>query len=421
MSKLTYEDKINIYINKKNGMSEKEHHSKHYCYRYTFSSKIECGICGSNYVHRISCNQKGKKYFYWSCYNKVTLKEKCPKSLTIREDILKEMFIEVYNSITTQKHKTRDRLIKAIKETITSEDNKKELSKLYSEVQTLQKRLSNLIDLKLDNIENKDVYNEKEEEISNKIKMLNEQIELLEYKDISKRLKDIEKIINEAAYILRKRKQFKGLEKLGVYAAKVDPFNEWEELIMEAMVETRRYDEAEELYTDVVDYYLRECGIYPSSRLLEILEKYSNQMNHAHEILENIQEGMNEQEETERGGYFCSYPVFRGIYQASIRIMKRTRVPVYLMLCTLEDEEGRQVQSETKMNKYSRQLKKCVGESIRYSDIYTSYGKVQFLIMLIGIKREDCEIVKKRINRQFAKKNPRAAEKCHVNSIVCEL
>lgn len=30
---------------------------------------------------------------------------------------------------------------------------------------------------------------------------------------------------------------------------------------MEAMVETRRYDEAEELYTDVVDYYLRECGI----------------------------------------------------------------------------------------------------------------------------------------------------------------
>lgn len=112
------------------------------------------------------------------------------------------MFIEVYNSITTQKHKTRDKLINAIKETITNEDNKKELSKLYTEVQTLQKRLSNLIDLKLDNIESKDVYNEKEKEISNKIKMLNEQIEQLEYKDkqnkdISKRLKNIEKIINE--------------------------------------------------------------------------------------------------------------------------------------------------------------------------------------------------------------------------------
>lgn len=112
------------------------------------------------------------------------------------------MFVEVYNSITTQKLKTRDKLINAIKKTITSEDNKKELSKLYNEVQTLQKRLSNLIDLKLDNIENKDVYNDKEKEISDKIKILNEQIEQLEFndrqnKDISKRLKNIEKIIHE--------------------------------------------------------------------------------------------------------------------------------------------------------------------------------------------------------------------------------
>lgn len=64
-------------------MSGKCQHSKHYCYRYTFSSKIECGICGSNYVHRTS-------------------------------------------------------------------GNKKELNKLYNEVQTLQKRLFNLIDFKLD-------------------------------------------------------------------------------------------------------------------------------------------------------------------------------------------------------------------------------------------------------------------------------
>lgn len=51
------------------------------------------------------------------------------------------MFVEVYNSITTQKHKTRDKLINAIKETITSEDNKKELSRLYNEAQTLSKKI----------------------------------------------------------------------------------------------------------------------------------------------------------------------------------------------------------------------------------------------------------------------------------------
>lgn len=187
---------------RRNDMPEKEQHSKHYCYRYTFSSKIECGICGSTYVHRISGKQKEKQYFYWSCYDKVTLKEKCPDSLTIREDVLKEMFVKVYNSIIEKKHKTRDKLINSIKETLTSEDNNTELNKLYNEKQTLKKRLSNLIDLKLDDIENKDIYIEKEKEINNRIKVLNEQIDRLEYrnkqnKDISTQLKNIEKIIYE--------------------------------------------------------------------------------------------------------------------------------------------------------------------------------------------------------------------------------
>lgn len=98
--------------------------------------------------------------------------------------------------------KTRDKLINAIKETLTSEDNNMGLNKLNNEKQTLQKRLSNLIDLKLDDIENKDIYNEKEKEINNRIKVLNEKIEQLEYrnkqnKDISTQLKSIEKIIYE--------------------------------------------------------------------------------------------------------------------------------------------------------------------------------------------------------------------------------
>ena len=198
------------------------------------------------------------------------------------------------------------------------------------------------------------------------------------------------KCVNEAAGILRRKKSFKELEKFGTYAVKADPFNEWETLVMEAMVETRRYDEASKYYSEVVDYYLKECGIYPSASLMEILERYSNQMNHTYEILENIQEGMNEHnEEGNKGGYFCSYPVFRGIYQASARIMKRTTVSVYLMLCTLVDKDGKQIQSEMEMNKYSRQLKECIGVSIRKSDIYAKYGKLQFLILLVGTNREN--------------------------------
>ncbi|WP_455721931.1 bacterial transcriptional activator domain-containing protein [Agathobacter sp.] len=228
--------------------------------------------------------------------------------------------------------------------------------------------------------------------------------------------------VENAAEIVRRKKEWKMLEMLGNYATKADPLNEWELLTMEAMVETRRYDEASEFYSKVVDYYLKECGIYPSARLMEILEKYSNQMNHTYEILENIQEGMNEDDNIKnKGGYFCSYPVFRGIYQTSVRMMDRTDVPVYLMLCTLVDKDGKQIQSENEMNKYSRQLKECIGESIRHSDVYAKYGKIQFLILLTGISRENCELVQNRINYQFRKKQPRASVKYHVNSVICEL
>lgn len=96
------------------------------------------------------------------------------------------------------------------------------------------------------------------------------------------------KCVESAAGLLRNKRDWKELELLGTYATKVDPLNEWEVLTMEALVESKRYDEATELYSQVVDYYLRECGIYPSSRLMDVLEKYSDQMNHTYEILENI-------------------------------------------------------------------------------------------------------------------------------------
>ena len=85
------------------------------------------------------------------------------------------------------------------------------------------------------------------------------------------------------------------------------------------------------------------------------------------------------------------------------------------------DKDGKQIQSEMEMDKYSRQLKECIGESIRKSDIYAKYGKLQLLILLVGTSRENCEIVQKRINRQFKKRNPRASVKYHVNSVICEL
>ena len=112
------------------------------------------------------------------------------------------MFIQIYNSIVKNKHKTKEKLLNAIKETITDNDYKKQIDKLKKEQELLQTRLSNLIDMKLDDFANKNAYVQKEKEISDRLKSIDKEIQnfdMLEKgnKNISSKLKEIEEIFKE--------------------------------------------------------------------------------------------------------------------------------------------------------------------------------------------------------------------------------
>jgi DNA invertase Pin-like site-specific DNA recombinase len=178
----------------------KTHNSK-YSAKYPFSSKIECGICGCNYARRMNEKRKdGTRKVYWACYNRTSNVDNCKDSIFINEELLEEMFIQIYNSIIEKKHKTKDKLLNAIKETLTEKDNKNNLDKLLSEKNKLDKRLSNLIDMKLDDYDNKDAYVLKEKEINDELKKINEQIQeckIIETtnNNISNQLKTVERIL----------------------------------------------------------------------------------------------------------------------------------------------------------------------------------------------------------------------------------
>ena len=186
----------------------KSHLSK-FTSKYAFSSKIECGLCGTNYARRVSGKYSdGSQKVYWACYHKVVKKSNCEHSITFREDILKDLFVQIYNSIVEKKHKTKDKLLNAIRETLESDDSKTRIDKLVKDKINLEKRLSNLIDMKLDDYDNKNAYLEKEKEINNKIKSLNNEIYQLELennnnKEISKRLKEIEEVVFESEKSLK--------------------------------------------------------------------------------------------------------------------------------------------------------------------------------------------------------------------------
>lgn len=227
--------------------------------------------------------------------------------------------------------------------------------------------------------------------------------------------------VENAAAILRKRGDWLRLEELGKYVTEIAPFSDWESLTMEALVGRGRYEEARQLYADTVDNYLKEQGVCPSAKFMNMIEELGNQIQHSHELLDQIQQGLEEDGEEILGGYQCSYPIFRGIYHMVTRIMERGGQSVYLMLCTLVDGKGNVMKDGERLEEMSARLNDAIRSSIRHGDIFNRYGSGQFLVLLINTTREDCEIIEKRINQKFAVGRQRVSIRYHVNDVICEL
>ena len=225
--------------------------------------------------------------------------------------------------------------------------------------------------------------------------------------------------VEDAAAILRKREDWKGLEQLGRHAVASAPFSDWESLVMEALAGQGKYDKAAKYYTDTVEDYLKEQGAYPSAKFMETMDKIGNSIQHSYTVLEQIKERLQENSE-DMGGYQCSYPVFQGIYRMSVRMMERSGQSIYLMLCRLVDGKGNPMGEGKRFAELSDRLGEAIRMSIRRGDIITCYGKGQYLILLINITNEDCGVVESRINRKFLTGSQRIGVEYQVRSIAGE-
>ncbi|MCI8319437.1 MAG: hypothetical protein HFH02_00015 [Dorea sp.] len=226
--------------------------------------------------------------------------------------------------------------------------------------------------------------------------------------------------VQQAAFIIRKRQDWFRLEDLGRYAAKIDPFSDWEGLILEALIGSERYKEAQQLYADTADIYLKERGLYPASKITKLMDFLEERMNYPYNTLAQIQEFLREDAEEITGGYLCSYPVFRGAYQIFCRMMERGGQSGYLMLCTLVDGKGNPMEEGQRFKELSERLGLAIQSSVRHGDIVSQYGKGQFLVMLINITRENCELIEKRISQKFLTGRQRIGVQYHVDCIICE-
>ena len=236
--------------------------------------------------------------------------------------------------------------------------------------------------------------------------------EAVKYRDLFSRCTE------DAAEIMRNRLMYKELLSLGEYATQVDPFAEWEMLSIEALSALGRFKQAEELCDRTVELYINEHGQKNPTYIRDLANRLSAGMVHQYADISKIQADLASPLIEIKGGPFCAYPVFQEVYRTLGRLMERHADRFYLMLCTILDSKGNIMESGSKLDELSPRLQEAIILSIRHSDTVTKYGKGQYLVLLTNTSREDCEIVRRRIDRNFLTPSQRTGIDYQINTAI---
>lgn len=176
--------------------------------KYPFSSKIFCGICGERFIRRsYKIRSSGKEVAYWVCRSHRN-KIKCSNLIHYKQEELEDIFVIAYNKLFQDREKYINSFMKKVNDVINENQDNHTQKKIKEEISKLENKLSNLIDLQLDGSISKEILNQKNQEITNKIKEYEQQLKDTENIETTRKhkLEQIDKISNTL-------KQYKGLTK----------------------------------------------------------------------------------------------------------------------------------------------------------------------------------------------------------------
>ncbi len=216
--------------------------------------------------------------------------------------------------------------------------------------------------------------------------------------------------LEEVCQWMKEREEYTELLVLVSRAASLYPFDEWQAWQIECLMGLERTSEALALYDKTTEMYFNELNMPPSERMLECFQRMSGLIQMNTVDFNKIQE-MLEEYGRKQGAYFCSYPSFVDIYHMMARLMERSGQSVYLLLCTLRDE--RQGRDPGRLKELSGKLSSSIREALRKGDTFTCYNLSQYLVLLTGIRKEECSIATSRIDTCFRKKE--SSRRVHIN------
>ena len=198
------------------------------------------------------------------------------------------------------------------------------------------------------------------------------------------------------------RRDMKELGYIYEKAARIYPDDGWEIKWIDVLIEQGECEKAYQLYQKMTHDYVEQMGLPPTSEMTACYERIKRKQGKLPSDMEKIRRSLEEQkEQTVRGAYFCGYQSFLDLCCVVQRNMERQGYSAFLILCTLTDYKGRIIRKKDKRMEQSRILERVINSCLRESDAFTRYNSSQYLILLVGISWENCDLVYRRIRNRL--------------------
>jgi two-component SAPR family response regulator len=219
-----------------------------------------------------------------------------------------------------------------------------------------------------------------------------------------------DELVNFLGEYYHQNEDYEKLYNLYSRASTIYPDGGWQTNVIDALILRKEYKDAYELYNKTARYYLDELEVPLPDELIRCYERIYDDIKVVSDDIEEIQAGILERDAalknskgdiTSLGSYYCAFSSFIDVYNVLRRNLVRRGNSIFMMLCTLVDYEGKPIQNQEKLTIRADALKQALYEGLRQGDVYTKYSSSQFLLLLIGTKKEDCSIIYHRISKKL--------------------
>lgn len=201
---------------------------------------------------------------------------------------------------------------------------------------------------------------------------------------------------------LKEEGDYGKLEKLSVQVTNLYPFEGWEIWQMDSLVVQNKYTEARKLHQKTAAQ-IRNMGSFLSKEQQEHLQEVEIKLRRTEDAEEDIGKCLMESV-SGQGAYSCTLQGFSDCFRMLKRSIERGTISFCLLLCTILDSNGRPVDNHESCEKQGKKLRSVFQTHLRLGDIYTKYCEGQYLLLCVGIEKENISQIGERIDMDFRKR-----------------